>query len=233
LNLGEFRTRIARVTGMSLAATGDLALMDGWVNEGVVQFLKETKLHTRLASLSVTSGQEDYILDTDILAMQGLWYEPDGTSNRRLLQAISPEAMFEMRLPQATDTHQVAYYSLSGAHTLMLHPAPNNDLDSLHILYVPRPAAMSTTADTPSATANGAIPEEYHHLIESYAKWKAGSAEEHKASDNGLQFQAEFERGVAKVRSEMARKAGTVMPSVRIGRSDWRRYAPPGVDRGY
>jgi hypothetical protein len=230
LNLAEYRTRIARVSGMSTASSADTALMDAWVNEGIVKFLVETKMHTRLASLALTADQGDYTLDTDILAMQALWYEPSD-NDKKLLERVAPETLFELRLPQATDNTTSRYYAISGAHTLMLYPDPPSSSDLLHLLYVPRPAALSSTADTPSATANGNIPEEYHDVIEAYALWKAARAEEHKGSDNGLQFQSEYERAIAKIRGEIQRKAGVVQPSVRIGRP--RRFpVSPGVDAG-
>ena len=230
MNLSEFRSRVRRVTGLGSDAT-DLALIDSWVNEGVVQFLRETKMHTRLAALAVTAGQGDYTLDTDILAMQGLWYEPSGT-DKQLLQPVAPETIFELRIPQAQDTTTVRHYAMSGAHTLMLWPDPPSSADQLHILYVPRPAAMSVTADTPSASANGNIPAEYHPLIEAYAKWKGAEAEEHRGSDNGLQFQAQWEREIAKIRGEMKRKAGMVQPPVRLGRPR-TVFVSPGVDVRY
>jgi hypothetical protein len=217
MNLNDFHARVRRVTGLGSDAT-DLALITGWINEGVVQFLRETKMNTRLATLAVTAGQEDYTLDDDILAMQGLWYSPADTTQRRLLQPVSVETMFELRLPDQSANSLTRHYCLSGAHTLMLHAAPASSDDELHIMYVPRPAALSSTADAPSATANGNIPAEYHPVIEAYAKWTGAEAEEHKGSDNGLQFQAQYEREIAKIKGEMKRKAGAVQPAVRLGR---------------
>lgn len=232
MNLGQFQTRVARVIGMSLASTADVALIDGWTNEAVVQLLRETKMHTRLGTLALTAGQGDYALDTDILSMQAAWYEPADTSDRRLMQALSPEAMMEARMPQNVTVSTPRYYAMSGAHTLLLHPAPNDADDVLHILYVPRPTAMSTTAHAPDVSPYGSIPEEYHPVLEAYVLWKAGRAEEHKGSDNGLQFQAEWETGLSRIRAELNRKAGSVMPPVRLGRQ--RRWpVGNGVDLGY
>jgi hypothetical protein len=232
LNLSEYRTRIARVTGMSTAAAGDLSLMDSWVNEGVVQFLRETKYNVRRAALAMTAGSGDYSLDTDILALQAAYYQPTG-ADQRLLIPVTPERMMELRLPNQSGYSTVQNYAMAGGNTIMLWASPPASTDILHVLYVPRPAVMSVTSDSPSDTAKGNIPAEYHPVIEAYAKWKAASAEEHKGSDNGLQFQAEWERAIAKVRGEMFRKAGGVQPAVRIGRGS--PFVPPGngVDMGY
>lgn len=231
MNLNEFHARVRRVTGLGGDAT-DLALITGWVNEAVLQFQRETKMNTRLAALSVTADQGDYTLDDDILSMQGLWYEPADTTQRRLLQPVSVETMFELRLPDAPANSLVRHYAMSGAHTLMLHAAPPSSSDQLHILYVPRPSALSATSESPASSALGNIPEEYHPLLEAYAKWKGAESEEHRGSDNGLQFQAQWEREIAKIRGEMKRKAGMVQPPVRLGRPRGA-IVGPGVDRGY
>ena len=57
MNLAAFRSRAARVSGMSTTDSGDLALIDAWVNDSIEQFLKDTKLNVLTASLAVTAGQ--------------------------------------------------------------------------------------------------------------------------------------------------------------------------------
>lgn len=230
MNLNDFRTRAARVSGMSTSESGDVELLDDWTNEAVVQFLKDTKLNVRKAALALTAGQADYTLDSDILSFSDLWIEPASGQWDGMLQPLDSAELLRMRLlADSTDT-TVRNYALQGAHTLMLYPTPQSSSDVLHVLYVPRPSAMAVTADTPSATANGNIPEEYHPLIEAYVKWKACSAEEHRGSENGLQFQAEYERGCAKVRGEMNRKAGVLKAPAVWGRRGRRFPVTPGTD---
>lgn len=229
LTVSQMRTRVARVIGMSLSVTADTSLIDGWYNDAVEQFLRETKLNVRTAALSVTAGEGDYTLDTDILAMQALWYQP-ASGSTSMMQPIAPEDMYVRRMVQLDSGGPPTFYSLSGAHTLLIDPEPSSSSDEIKMLYVPRPAAMSATADTPSATAFGNIPAEYHVLLEAYVKWKAGEAEEHRPSDNGLQFQAEWERGVTRVKAELKRKAGPVIGSVRMGRRGIAHGYGNGVD---
>ena len=228
LTVLQVQTRVARVIGMSLSVTADTDLILGWYNDAVEQFLRETKVNVRTASLALTADQDDYTLDTDILSMQAMWYQPAAGSTSMML-AISPEEMYERRMV-TTDGGPPQYYALSGAHTLLLTPAPTSSSDTIHMLYVPRPAAMSATSHSPAATAMGNIPAEYHVILEAYVKWKAGEAEEHRPSENGLQFQAEWERGVTKVKAEVRRKAGPVIGSVRIGRGMQYPRVGNGVD---
>jgi hypothetical protein len=213
---------------MSTSDSGDLALLDAWTNDAVEQFLRETKLNVRLAQLNTTAGSANYTLDTDILAMQAVWYSPAADAQSALLQPSTPEDLVNMRL-LADTTLPPRYYALAGANTLMLHPTPETG-DTLHILYVPRHTALAATADTPSATANGNIPAEYHVILESYVKWKACEAEDHRMSQFGNVFKTEWDTGVAKVRAEVKKKAGVNIPSVRIG---YQRHVPVGngIDR--
>lgn len=227
LTVLQCQTRVARVVGLSLSVADDMSLMLGWYNDAVVQFLRETKLNVRPASLAVTAGQEDYTLDSDILSMQAIWYGPN-TGTEAMMQAITPEDMYTRRFVNQDGGGPPNFYALVGAHTLMISPSPGTS-DVINMLYVPRPSAMSASSHSPSATAFGNIPPEYHVILEAYVKWKAGEAEEHRPSDNGLQFQAEWERAITRVKAELRRKAGPVIGSVRMGR---RGIATLGVGNG-
>ena len=229
MNLNDYRTRVARAVGLSASDSDDLDLIDAWVNEGIVQLLRDTKVWQKTASLSVTAGSGDYTLDTDIIAMTDLWYSPANNVQDTLLEPVDSREIERMRRQQTAADVSPRYYALQGAHLLRLYPLPGSDSDTLHITYTPRPAALSATADTPTTEANGNIPAEYHPLIEAYAKWKAGEAEEHKPSEFGLKWQAEYERGVAKIHADMNRKAGVFKGKKRWGR---RPVFPltPGTD---
>ena len=231
MTLGTIRTRVARVSGMSESASSDLALIDGWANEAVVQFLKETKIDVRKAALSMTAGSADYTLDTDILAFDSLWIEPASGGQSTLLKQASTAEITQMRLFESSPDVSPVFYALKGAHLLMLHPAPSSSSDELHMLYVARPVnSMSATGHTPSDEGYGNIPEEFHPVLESYVKWKACEAEEHKPSDNGLKFQSEWEIGLAKTRAGIAMKNGPMGTPIRPGMP--RRVIPitPGTD---
>ena len=169
MNLDQYRTRVARAVGMSASDSDDLSLIDSWVNEGVVEFLKDTKVNQVTAALSVTAGSGDYTLDSDILSMTDIWYAPSDGNQDTLLEPVASSHIIEMRRYQAAADVAPRYYALQGAHLLMMYPYPASDSDVLHIVYTPRPAAMSVTSDAPSDAAKGNVPEEYHSVIEAYA----------------------------------------------------------------
>lgn len=234
MNLSQFRTRVARVSGMSSSDTTDTDLIDAWANDAVEQFLRDTKLNKRTATLAVTAGTGDYTLDTDIISFEDLWIEPANSSDQqRLLERRSSADIRQMRIFEAAEDVSSMYYALDGEHLLMLYPAPVSSSDELHMVYVPKPTStLSATADTPASTAYGNIPTKYHPVLESYVKWKACEAEEHRPSDNGLSFQAEYERGVAKVRADLSRRSGIMASPAKWGRRNKRIPTRPGIDLG-
>ncbi|GIV03982.1 MAG: hypothetical protein KatS3mg015_2812 [Fimbriimonadales bacterium] len=231
MNLSDFRTRVARVVGMSTSTSADLALIDSWVNEAVIQFLKDTKLNVLKASLSVTAGSADYVLDTDILALKDIWYEPANGNGSPVLEPVDSLEIIRMRQYEGAAAASVMYYAIEGAHLLMLHPAPQSSSDKIHLLYVPRPtASLAATSDSPADATRGNIPPEYHPILEEYVLWKAARAEEHKPSENGQVFLAGYERGVAKTRADLNRKAGVFLPRKVLTRGRGRVAVTPGTD---
>lgn len=230
MNLSDIRARVARVSGMSTSTAADLALIDAWANDSVLQFLKDTKVNVLQASMSVTAGTPDYTLDSDILSFTDVWIDSSTTGYDHLLEPTDSRDILRRRVQSQVAGVSPQYYALQGANLLMLYPSPISSADKLNIIYVPRPtSALASTADTPSASAYGNIPSEYHHILEAYVKWKACEAEEHRASENGQMFMAEYQTGIARVRRDMNMKAGAFKAAARYGR---RSSVPttPGID---
>jgi hypothetical protein len=214
---------------MSPSDSGDLARIDSWANEAVLQFLKDTKINVLQASLSLTAGTPDYTLDTDILSFTDVWLD-SASGQDGPLEPMDSREILRRRLGASTAGVSPMYYGMQGANLLMLYPSPASNSDKLNITYVPRPTStLSATADTPSASAYGGIPTEYHTILEAYIKWKACEAEEHKASENGQMFMAEYNTGIARVRRDLNLKAGAFKAPARYGRNI-RYPVNPGVD---
>lgn len=232
MNLNDFRTRAARVVGMSTSTSADTDLIDAWANEAVTLFLADTKCYTQLASLSVTADQGDYDLDSDVLALKDLYYDPE-SGDSLIMEPTSSREITRMRLFTGTTEVAPRFFSLEGASLLRIYPLPASSNDTLHIVYVPRPAsALAATGDDPSVAAYGGVPLEFHHILEAYVKWRAAEAEEHRASQNGLTFQAEWERGLSFARAKINRKDG-VWKGRKVGGRKRRFPYTPGVDLGY
>lgn len=237
MNVAEFANRVTGAIGIDAATansatSNEYTLFLSWLNEGVTKFLRKTKVFKRTASLAVTAASADYSLDTDILAFEDVTYTPADGTQRSLIQIDSAEIR-EMRLQTTSTAMPPEFFAYEG-QVIMLYPSPQSSSDTLHIVYVPRPvSALAATADTPSATAYGGIPSEYHDVLEAYVKWKAGEHANDAASQNGATFAQQWEQGLVDTRVSEQRKAGMRIGSVNIGRRNWRNRAGNGVDLGY
>ena len=233
MNLATFRARVSGAIGVdNTDGSAEQALVDGWVNESIVQFLSRTKAHARLAALALTADEGDYTLDTDILAMRAAWIEPANGLQEIPLRETSPEEIVAYRRYQGVSGDPSArLFALQGSNLLHLFPAPSSSDDVLHIYYIPRPAALAASGDSPAATANGGIPEEFHPVLENYVKWKAAEYANNGPSQLGQMWKAEWEAGLVQVRVANAKKGGLNTQRVRIG-APARWPSSPGVDNG-
>ena len=234
MNLATFRLRIGGAIGMQTQASGnERDLVDGWINEGIVDFLRKTKLTEKTAKLAVVAGTGDYTLDTDILAMKALWYEPSG--NQSVLLEAAPDAdIVRWRLSQTVVASTNPWcYALGGANIIKLYPTPASSSDFLHISYIPRPrSVLANTGDDPSTAGYGEIPKEFHPVLESYAKWKAGDYVDDASSQNGLQYKQEYEVGCIEAMRSTTLKAGVGLAGATWGRRRRRVISAPDVDDG-
>lgn len=233
MNLATFRARVSGAIGVdNTDGSTEQALIDGWVNEAVVQFLLRTKSHARSAALTLTADQGDYTIDTDIIAMRAAWIEPVNGLQEIPLRETSPEEIVGYRRYMGvTGDPSARLFALQGSNVLMLYPPPASSSDILHIYYVPRPTALAASAESPAATANGGIPEEFHPILENYVKWKAAEYANNGPSQLGQMWKAEWEAGLVQVRVSNTRKGGLNTQRVRVG-APARWPTSPGVDNG-
>ena len=76
MNLTTFRARISGAVGLDNTAGGEeQVLIDGWVNEGVEQFLLDTGAKVALATITTTAGEGDYDLPSEILRVRKIWID--------------------------------------------------------------------------------------------------------------------------------------------------------------
>lgn len=236
MTVAEFALRVTHAIGIDAATANsatsqEYTLFLGWLNESVVQFLRLTKVFKTITSISLTAAQENISVASTILALEDVVYNPASGQSRSLEQVDSSQ-IFEMRAGVSpAPTTGPSWYAYEGQQILLYPPAVSAS-DVLDILAVPRPTAMTATTATPSATANGGVPDEYHPVLESYVKWKAAEHSNDKSSGNGQAFKQEWDAGIVAARSTEMRKGGVLIGSVNLGRRDWRRYASPGVDVG-
>lgn len=221
MNLSTMRSRVAGKIGMS--STEELALIDGWLNEGCEQYLVETKSVVREAELALTAGVSDYVLPDSVLAFAHAWIAPGNGGGINELERVDFSDSLRRRFYNAAGPYSRTY-ELRG-NMIFLDPAPSSG-DKLKMIYVPAPTPMVLNGDSPSASG---IPTRDHPIIEAYASWKAADWDDDTSSKIGQNYMQEYEMGIRKVKMRRNRMGGGWGPA-RPARG--RAWVPrtPGTD---
>ena len=120
--LAQFRTRITSKTGLAnTASSADQSLVDSWVNEGVVDVLRETGCN--IDSTTVTPGASaDYALGVSVLGIIDMYTTSGGTDNR--VEQMTVPDLLEMRRNGSTTSGPTVYYALAGPGLVLFFPPP-------------------------------------------------------------------------------------------------------------
>lgn len=228
MDLLTFETRIAGSVNMDLTDSDEKALIDGWVNEAIEQFLADTSIYRTVDTMDTTADEGDYVLPAAVIAMKHLIV----TSNGEQIP-LEPMNEFDLLYRRRVDTANdyPMYYALSGTNLLRIWPTPLSVL-TLTIDFVPQPTnPLSADTHDPSDAAYGGIPTWCHPTLEAYGKWKACEWDDDISSQVGQVFKLEYDAGVKKARARLNTMHGRWAPA----RAGSRRRFPvkPGVDRGF
>lgn len=200
----------------STASSSEETQLIAWINEGVIDVLLRARVNVNSATMSLSAGAGDYTLDSTTLAIQDVSYTTaSGTTGR--LTRVTPDDILRFRTATPATGAQVGYYALSGHDLLMVYPTPSS-ADSLTIYYVPRPTALSATANDPSSETYGGIPSEYHKAIELYALAQAAEYTDHQPSQFGARYQAMYESKLLEIKRAMRHKGGRSLGPATVGK---------------
>lgn len=229
-NLATLRTSVYRKLGLDSTSSGDEeTAVTAWLNEGVLHVLRDTRCYVTTDTLSLSAGTKDYDLQsskTSILAINKIV-----DSNNIPLEHVSPEAIYDRRRASGTTASSgTRRYAMEGGNLLMIWPTPSAS-ETLTLYVVPRPTALSATADDPSTTSLGGIPSEYHKAIEMYACYQAADYDDDASSGIGANYLKDYEMEVARIRKALRFKAGRKLSRSRIARRS-RRGSSPSEDTG-
>lgn len=217
--LTDFRAAVSAKIGLENTSGGDQPLIDGWVNEGVVEVIVRSRCKVSTTTLSLVAGTSDYTLATTILAMNEIYNTDASSSVLYRMNRVSPDQIINFRVgTQNQGAPPVRFYALNGASLLMVYPTPAA-ADVLTFYYVPRPATLSTGSDTPSD-----IPAEWHKTVEYYACWQAGQFSNDGASQNGNLYRALYEDELRKFIKAARQRGGRKMSPAVVGRKLGSRY---------
>lgn len=216
MTLDGFRTEIAARLSLNVDDSDELALIDQWINEGVEYVVGEGQTKVASATSTLEAGVGDYDLDTDILRV--LWISSSSTDDSNAeCDPVGPTEILRRRLNSDSQSSPAFLYAIDGANLLMLYPTPAG-ADTLTIYYVPRPATLAETTDTP-----GEIPSEFHRLVVKYALWAAADYDDDQTSAQGTRYKQELDAGVREMKKRINQKRGRHLPRAIVAR---RRRVP-------
>lgn len=216
-DLSDFRLRISAKLGLNNDPAFDQPLLDSWVNEAVSEVLTRSRVNVSVATVTFTPGSYDYILPTQILALDEVYVTDVTSSLFYRMNRVSPQEILNYRIgTQFQGAPPVRFYALSGTSLLMVYPTPLQ-ADTLTLYYVPRPATLAASGDTPSD-----IPVEWHKCIEYYGLWQGGQYVNDSPSQNGAAFEAMYEAELAKLKRAALHRGGRRLSPAVVGRSAQR-----------
>ncbi len=220
--LAQFRLAVSSVIGTNSTAGGaEEALVDKWVNQGVVDFLLQTRCNINVGTITLTAGAGDYTLGTAVMGIQDVTYQASAATTTSRLIRTTPDEILNMRQSASSTLSVVGYYALNGNDLLMLFPTPET-ADTVTVYYTPRPTALSVSSHDPSNDAYGGIPSEYHDAIEFYGMWKAADFDDDQSSKVGLVYRQYYDDKVRQYKRAIRLKGGRSLGRVFVGRRGLR-----------
>lgn len=203
--LAQFRTAIAAKIGLDNSTSGDQGAIDLWVNEGVTDVLMRTNCKVQSADLNLTADTGDYTVDTDVLKIVKATTTSQSVSYD--LQQVPADDILAMRNASSTSISPAQYYAMLGSDLFMIYPTPSSSTDTVTFYYVPRPATLSASSDSPDE-----VPAEFHKAIEFYALAEAGNYADDGTAQQGLMYLQVYEQWIKRIKKWVGLKGGHRLP---------------------
>lgn len=210
----ELKTEVCEQIG-SINTTDDDTKLARYLNRGVRHVLRHT--HCYQVETSVTPGAADnYTLAASLLDIVDASFTASAQNYE--LERVTPREIRRMRRASAsTASGPTRYYALAGANLLMFYPQPGA-ADTLSLLNVPAPTAMSSGSHDPSNATYGGIPSEFHEALEFYACFRGASYDDDESSSQGQRYYELFRERISQIRKGGLLKGGRSLPRARVGR---------------
>jgi len=217
---GILVTSCSEELGLDTTAAGaELAAMQRWANEAVLDVLTKTRCRVQLGDLTLVVNEGDYRLDVDILALTEAFL-PSGTTK---LIIVGLQDILELRRVNASvpSGYGVRRLAIEGSFA-MVWPIPTS-AEVIRYVFVPKPTAMTSDAHDPATITYGGIPEEYHESLLLYMNWKGARADGAKPPHTPKEYHDLYRESLVDIKKAHAHKSdtrGRLRPA-RVGYPDW------------
>lgn len=198
MTLAQMITQLNGLAGLDLSDAEATDLL----NEGYRELCARSKwLRANSVSLVTVANQEDYTLPTDLYSIRevfvdGVPWEPADDATIAHIRASN--------LNYYSPTGSYLYWleaDSTGTDHLTLYPTPTESGNTITLIYVRRPTALTTSTEP-------LTPREFDRFIIFYAQAIAyASLEDDKALYDS--YMADFDRGVEQLRRLRNARAGT------------------------
>ena len=218
MNRGQLVERVGHKLSFDTSAGSDeLALLEAWANEGVVDVLTRAKCFVDIGELTLSANQKDYRLDNSILAILERTIETSYTP----LTVVSAADMYDYRRGQ-TASSPARFLAAEGS-LLMVYPTPT-EAQVIRFLFVPRPLPMTDDAHDPSNATYGGIPSESHRAIEYFMLWQGAEYDDKAIPQKPAEVKALYLDEIREVKKKHRMKSGRGLSPARVGYPDTHRY---------
>jgi hypothetical protein len=217
------KSRVSKVLGLDETASGtDDTLLGYELNDGVREFLLDTHINVNRSETTLAAATDDSEIASSVLAIEDI--QITGSDSQIWQpQRTTPAEIMRMRRASSSATGPARFYALNGNDLLMFYPSLAVG-DVILMYYVPKPTEMSS--HDPSSETYGGIPVEYHPALIEYAKWKMADYDDDGSSQQGLVYQANYERLVRKALKRKRLKGGRALGRAVVGRQPARPSVP-------
>ena len=236
MTLAQMRGQVMAWLGLQdITSYDETQLATDKIYQGTLDVLARTRCTVRCVQLHVQANVDEYILDQHIMAL----HDVENGTRRRMRRDVAEAYADDDNLPlgvyypgpASEDYIPDLGFVLIRSDILRVVPAPSAD-GTVQVWAVLKPQPLALDTDSPSDEMHGAIPEEYHDAIVTYALWKCADYADDQSTAYGDYYRTLYEgqdgRGgrLAQIRIAVNRRGTNRAPRSRVNLS---RPSSPGA----
>ena len=150
----------------------ETAMIDDKLYQGTLDLLSRTRCTVRCVNLHVNANVSQYTLDHAVLSLVDV--ENGARPRTRRDDTTGPS------------------FTLIRSDVLVIKPTPAVN-GTVQVWAVMRPVQMTADTDSPADEAHGAIPDEFHDAIVTYALWKLADYADDSSANQGERYRMLYE----------------------------------------